>query len=465
MKKFTILTSLFILHLSFFTLSAQTITTVAGDYILGNGFSGDGGQATAAQFYTPMGVAVDASGNIYVVDQGNNVVRKVDGAGIMSTYAGNYAYGSGYSGDGGMATAAELNNPFGVAVDASGNILIADAGNNVVRKVNTSGAISTVAGKYSYGAGYSGDGGMATSAELNSPRGVSFDAFGSLYISDEGNNVIRKVKPTGIIGTVAGNHSYGAGYSGDGGNATAAELNHPDGITLDASGNLYIADVSNEVIRMMNGAGIISTVAGNNSYGVGFSGDGGVATAAELWFPYGVAVDGAGNLYIADLNNSAVRMVDVSGTITTVAGMGGNGGYSGDNGPATAAQLNSPDAVAFDQSGNMYIADYFDNVIRKVTSITLGINQTTSPTTFTTFPNPAQNVIHLQLQSEAKAELVEVYNIAGQKVQTSSHPSPLGEGASVSYALNISSLSDGVYFLKVQMQDGGSVVREVEIVR
>jgi len=288
--------------------SYAQISTVAGKNALGAGYSGNGGPAIAAQLNSPIGIAFDATGNMYIADRGNNVIRKVTTAGIISTVAGNNALGAGYSGDGGAATAAQLNFPFCIAFDAAGNMYIADAGNNVIRKVTTAGIISTVAGKNSLGAGYTGDGGAATAAQLNYPFDIAFDATGNLYIADISNNVVRKVTTAGIISTVAGNGI--SGYSGDGGAATAAHFSSPENIAFDAAGNMYISDNANYVIRKVTTAGIISTVAGNHTSG--YSGDGGAATAAQLNLPSGIAFDAAGNLYIADFSNNVIREVTAS---------------------------------------------------------------------------------------------------------------------------------------------------------
>ncbi|NCX95569.1 MAG: hypothetical protein EBX41_04010, partial [Chitinophagia bacterium] len=283
---------------------------------------------------------------------------------IITTIAGNGS--GGYSGDGGAATAASLNEPKGVAVDASANVYIADCFNNRIRKVNTSGIISTIAGNGS--AGYSGDGGAATAASLSLPKGVAVDASGNVYFPDQNNNRIRKVNTSGVISTIAGNGSLG--YSGDGGAATAASLSGPYGVAVDASGNVYIADCFNNRIRKVNTSGVISTIAGNGYHDStgrgGYGGDGGAATAASLNYPIGVAVDASGNVYIADYNNKRIRKVNTSGIISTIAG-NGSPGYSGDGGAATAASFNYSEGVAVDASGNVYIADSYDNRIRKVT--------------------------------------------------------------------------------------------------
>jgi sugar lactone lactonase YvrE len=290
--------------------------------------------------------------------------------GLISTLAGNRT--PGYSGDGGAATSGELSGPFGVAVDASGNLFIADTDNSRIREVGTNGIITTVAGNGT--PGYSGDGGAATNGELSYPYGVALDASGSLFVADLGNNGIRKVGTDGIITTVAGNGTFG--YSGDGGAATNAALSGPSGVAVDAIGNLFIADWENFRIRKVGTNGIIATVAGNGI--AGYSGDGGAATDAELDRPItfgpgaefpppptGVAVDATGNLFIADLGNFRIRKVGTNGIITTVAGSR-TPGYSGDGGAATNAALSGPSGVAVDASGNLFIADTGSNVIRKV---------------------------------------------------------------------------------------------------
>ncbi|MBZ5630101.1 MAG: hypothetical protein LAO06_14675, partial [Acidobacteriia bacterium] len=340
---------------------APVITTVAGNGSYS--YSGDNGPATSAGLNIPLGVAVDSAGNLYIADLSNNRIRKVDTSGTITTVAGTGT--AGYSGDGGPATSAELNDPDGVAVDSAGNLYIAEESNNRIRKVDASGTITTVAGTGT--AGYSGDGGPATSAELNNPWGVAVDSAGNLYIADLSNQRIRKVDTSGTITTVAGGGSGCTGQTdsvGDGCSAISAELDGPAGVAVDSAGNIYIGEVGNERIRKVDASGTITTVAGNGT--PGYSGDNGPATSAELFDPYGVAVDSAGNLYIADQRNQRIRKVDASGTITTVAGTGTEG-YNGDNMAATSAEFDYPHGVAVDSAGNLYIADAFNNRIRKVT--------------------------------------------------------------------------------------------------
>jgi sugar lactone lactonase YvrE len=294
--------------------SNQVFQVSAGGMIAllaGNGaqsFSGDNGPAASASLNSPAAVAVNSSGEVFIADTLNNRIRMVSG-GIITTVAGNGT--AGYAGDGGKAVSAQLNSPSGVAVDSNNNLYIADTGNNVIRMV-ASGTITTVAGNGT--AGFSGDGGTPTSAEMSIPSGLAVDSGGNLYIADTGNNVIRMVSG-GAITTVAGNTTRG--YSGDGGPAVSAWLSNPAGVAVDASGNLYIADTNNSVIREVSG-GNITTIAGNGTGG--FSGDNGPATFALLSNPDGVAVDASGNIVIADTLNNQIRVVSGSGIITTVAG-------------------------------------------------------------------------------------------------------------------------------------------------
>ena len=336
------------------------ITTVAGAKDVG--FSGDGGLATEAVFNFPERIAVDGVGNLYIADSLNDRIRKVDAVtGIITTVAGSGE--EDFLGDGGPATEAVLRFPQQMAFDGGGNFLIADSVNERIRKVDLStGIITTVAGRSE--PGFSGDGELATEASLNTPKGVAVDAAGNVYIGDHINHRIRRVDVgNGIITTLAGNGERG--FSGDGGPATAASLNKPRHVAIDAAGNLLITDISNHRVRKVDlTSGIITTVAGNDERG--FSGDGGPASEASLNFPRSVKVDAAGNLFIIDSGNHRVRRVDLnSGIITTVAG-NGERGLSGDGGPATEAAMNLPVGLAFDQDGNLFVADYSNNRIRKV---------------------------------------------------------------------------------------------------
>ena len=338
-----------------------TIATIAGTGQ--GGFSGDGGPATQARLYAPTGVALDGAGDLYIADSRNHRIRRVDATtGTITTIAGTGVRG--YSLDGGLAVEARLWAPRDVALDGAGDLYIADSGTDRIRKVDaTTGTITTIAGTGR--GGFGGDGGPATEAQLYAPRGVAVDSAGNLYIADSLNERIRKVDAdTGTITNFAGRT-----FSGDGGPASQAHIFEPDGVAVDSAGNLYVADTKNHRIRRVNATtGTITTIAGTGESG--FSQDGGPATQAQLYYPEGVAVDGTGNIYIADTNNRRIRKVDAAtGTITTIAGTGLQD-HGGDGGPATLARLYGPTGVAVDGAGNIYIADTNSHSIRKVDAAT-----------------------------------------------------------------------------------------------
>jgi NHL repeat-containing protein len=318
---------------------------------------GDGHPAVLANLHKPQQVAVDGSGNVYIADTVDHKIRFVDTTGTINLFAGNGVRG--FGGDGGTATNANLDLPVGVSIDGSGNVLIADTGNQRVRLVS-GGVIQTLAG-----GGTGGDGGPALSALLAGPYNVTEDQAGNLYIADTGNNRIRKVS-SGTISTIAGTGS--AGYTGDGGPATSAMLNGPTSVAVDASGNVFFSDTGNAVVRKIAG-GTITTVAGSGNScfpTTSACGDGGPATSAGITWPLTVAVDSSDNLYIADYFAFKVRKVNgATQIISTVAGVG-IAGRTGDGGPATAAKLDHPSSVALDSKGSLFISDQFNNKVRKV---------------------------------------------------------------------------------------------------
>jgi uncharacterized protein (TIGR03437 family) len=357
------------------TAWAQTvpqITTVAGTGTPGS--SGDGGPAVQAALNNPTYDATDLSGNLYIADQNNNRIRKVDSKGIMTTVAGTGS--PGFSGDGGPATQAALNTPTGVCTDAAGNLYINDLTNLRVRKVDTSGIITTVAGNGIKAS--NGDGGPATQASLYIPIRCATDAVGNLYIVDQGAHKIRKIDPTGTISTFAGtgNHlGVPADFSGEGVPATTADLNNPTAVTVDASGNVFFSDQFNQRIRKVDTTGIITTVAGNGV--IGYSPDNVPARSAALNYPGGLVVDQNGDLYFVDAANFRLRRIS-NGVLSTVAGTGSTGSPNGDNGPAASANLTDPFGLAIDGPGNLYVVEVTDARIRKVSGAAAAV-----PPTFT----------------------------------------------------------------------------------
>lgn len=332
------------------------ISTVAGDAYTRS--IGDVGPATQAILNTPKGLGMDVTGNLYIADSGTHRIRKMDAGGVISTVAG--LGSAGLAGNGRPASQAYLSAPAGVSPDGAGNLLVADTGNHRIRLIAPGGTIRTVAG--SGGNGLGGDGVQATMMPLHGPMAALPGPDGKLYIADTLSSRILVVSAAGYITTAAGNAS--AGDSGDGGQAPQAQLREPSSLALDAGGNLYFADTLNQRIRKVDPAGVISTVAGCGKEG--YAGDGGPAVDARLYNPRGVAVDGDGNLYIADTDNNVVRKVGTDGTIHTIAGTGA-AGVDGDGGIATAAHLNGPWGLVLDGSGNLYVADSANHRVRRLT--------------------------------------------------------------------------------------------------
>jgi len=454
-KTYVILVSLFVYGLLSANITlAQPgyISTIAGDGI--GGFFGDGGQALVARFYGPAGIAVDPSGNLYIADYGNDRIRKVTYAtGNISTIAGSgyLAPTSGaYSSDGGPATAADLYTPDGITLDASGNIFFADQGNNRIRMINaTTGIITTVAGDST--GGYSGDGVAATASELYYPSAVAFDGAGDLYIADWENNRIRKVTmSTGIISTFAGTGV--PGYSGDGRPATAAKLFKPSSLAFDISGNLLITEYGNSTLRKITKAtGIITTIAGTGV--AGYSGDSSSSVGAQLNRPLDVKTDTAGNIYIADWDNYRVRMISSSsGLITTIAGDGTEGYIDGV--PATEAEISAADGLSLDSYGNLYISDEFNNVIREVVCpvcVQERVIVTNNNYMTNIYPNPATS--ELTITSYSKIKSIGISNLIGQTVYTHEYNSS-------QVNVDVSTLPPGMYLVKINGTEVRKFVKE-----
>ncbi len=366
MKHFLVL-CLFISVL--YRANSQKISTFAGNGAAG--YNGDNIQATAASLNGSYQIIFDRNDNLLIADYANHRVRKITPAGKITTIAGNGL--GGYTGDGGLATHASMYYPEGLALDSVGNLFIADNGNSVIRKVDTFGIITTIAGNGFLG--FSGDGGPARNAQLYNPGGLSLDKYGNLFFADIHNNRIRKIDKNGIITTVAGNGGYA--YNGDNIAATSASLYTPHSVTVDSVGNIYIPDIYNNRVRKVSSNGIITTIAGTGTGS--YSGDSGLATQATLYSPTGILIDHNGNILIADFNNNVIRKVDTSGIISTIAGTGAQG-FNGDGGNAVSAVLNRPFSLIFNSSGDLYFVDRENNRVRKITNV-----QTALPVTITNF--------------------------------------------------------------------------------
>ncbi|HEY8999881.1 MAG TPA: NHL repeat-containing protein [Mucilaginibacter sp.] len=306
------------------------------------------GTGKAVKFNHPFGLAVDANGNLYIADEGNNVIRKMDSTGLVSTFAG---IGGVKGSANGVDSLATFNKPFGVATDVAGNVYVADAGNNQIRMIGTAGMVSTFAGT-----GIAGASDVADSVSFNSPLGVAVDGTGNVYVADYENNLIRKITQAGVVSTLAGSGAQGA----DDGLDTAATFNLPEALAVDAAGNVYVADNGNNLIRKVTPIGQVSTFAGSGQPG---SGDG-TGNAASFNSPFGIAIDANGNLYVADSGNNLIRKITPGGVVTTIAGSGSKGA---NDGTGKAASFNTPSGIAIDKSGNIYVADENNNLIRKIT--------------------------------------------------------------------------------------------------
>lgn len=321
-----------------------TVTTLAGSGVAGNA----NGIGTAASFNNPQGLAIDAAGNIYVADVANNRICKITQGGVVTTLAGNgrpgYANGTG--------TSASFYYPRGVAIDATGNVYVADQIFGLIRKITSSGVVNTLAGSGAQG----NINGTGTAASFSNPYGVAMDAAGNVYVADQINNLIRKITPAGVVSTFAGSGAQGHAN----GTGTAASFNYPIGVATDAAGNLYVADWGNNLIRKITSAGVVSTFAGSGVQGHA----NGTGAAASFLAPQGVATDATGNVYVADSGNNLIRKITPAGVVSTFAGSGAQGNA---NGSGAAASFYHPVGVATDAAGSVYVAELGNNLIRKIT--------------------------------------------------------------------------------------------------
>jgi type IX secretion system substrate protein/NHL repeat-containing protein len=385
---------------------AQIITTIAGG---GTSGLGDGGPAVDCELKFPYSAAVDAAGNLYIADLQNNRIRKVNTSGIITTIAGTGV--EGYGGDDSAATAAKLALPSGVAVDVAGNVYVSDNGNHRIRMVNTAGIITTVAGT---GApGYNADGIAATAAKLYSPHGIAVDGIGNLYICDVLNNRLRKVDGSGTITTIAGTGTPGILAANV--PATSASIGQPFGVAVDKSGNIFFADVTDNMVCKINTGGIISIVAGTGT--AGYNGDNISATTTKLNQPFDVVVDGIGNVVIADLYNYRIRIVNTSGIISTIAGTG-TSGFSGDGGAAMGAEIGGVTGLALDKFDNLYIVENENFRIRYIKN-SLSFNTINVPIqNINIYPNPScSGDFTVDISGDNNEISIIISNVIGEKVK------------------------------------------------
>jgi sugar lactone lactonase YvrE len=379
----------------FSLLHAQVISTFAGSGSQGAA----NGTGTAASFFNPTGVAVDGSGNVYVADQANNLIRKITPAGLVSWFAG----GGQGAADG---TAASFYAPTGIAIDGSGNVYVGDQENHLIRKITPTGAVSTFAGSGSVGF----SNGIGTAASFSNPAGVAVDASCNVYVADVYNNSIRMITPAGVVSTLAGSGAYGFAN----GAGTAASFNHPTGVAVDVLGDVYVADKGNHLIRKITPAGVVSTLAGSGTNGY----SNGTSTTASFNNPTGLAVDGSGNVYVADEYNNRIRKITSSGVVSTFAGSGNPLDPSGKLLPGSGpASFYAPSAVAVDVTGDFYVADTKNNRIRKITGIPAGIEELISVSDMKLYPIPAKQTLTLALTLQVDGNLrLGLINISGIEV-------------------------------------------------
>lgn len=405
-------TTIFLLSAFITTLmsTAQVVTTLAGS----GAFGFLDGTGAAAQFNAPWGVSTDATGNVYVADYLNNKIRKITPAGVVSTLAGST---QGFADDTG--TAAQFYLPTGVATDAAGNVFVADTYNEKIRKITPSGVVTTFAGSGVYGF----TDGTGAAAQFHDPFGIATDAAGNVYVADTNNNKIRKITPTGVVSTLAGS-TYGFAD----GTGAMAQFYRPYGVATDAAGNVYVADKDNHKIRKITPAGEVSTLAGSTQ---GFAD--GIGTAAQFNNPYGVTTDAAGNVYVGDGLNNKIRKITPAGVVSTVAGS--TAGFT--DGTGVAAQFSRPYGVTTDAAGNVYVGDWNNSKIRKITQ-QLGVSQNDNTSRITIYPNPVTTVLNIQLENGCVLDKIIITDLTGKVVIQTENTT----------TVNIEKLSKGIYFFK-----------------
>ena len=361
------------------------------------------GTGSAARFCGPSGISVDASGNVYVADTNNHTIRKITAAGVVSTFAGEAGTISNKNNTN-IFSPANFYSPSGVAVDASGDVYVADTSNHLIRKITATGWV-----RYFAGSGTAGSiDGIGTAARFNTPTGVAVDASGNVYVADTDNHTIRKITSAGEVSTLAGSAGIFGSTDGTG---TDARFYFPSGVAVDALGNVYVADSSNSTIRKITSAGVVTTLAG--SAGINGSTNG-TGITARFKVPNGVAVDASGNVYVADSFNQTIRKITLAGVVSTLAGSAGTSGST--DGIGTTARFYVPQGMVVDASGNMYVADTNNSRIRKITGIPLGNVNFEVASNLKIYPNPAKAVLHIQTPNNISIDKVCIIDLTGKKV-------------------------------------------------
>ncbi len=454
-KAYVLLLPLTLLVSAMASAQAGYINTIAGDGIAG--YAGDGQPAVNGKIDTIGYTAVDDSGNVYIADAQNNRIRKVYAqTGIMATIAGNGT--PGFTGDYGWATQAEIYYPFGICVDKNRNIYFTDNGNGVVRKINqATGIIYTIAGTGD--SGTSGNGGKADTCRFVDPTGIAVDAAGNVYVADDIACTVRKINASDSIITLYAGCNVN-GYSGDGGQATVAKLNNPLGIAMDNSGNLYIAEWSEFTVRKVDALGIINEFAGipgNNTY---TTASGPIATAIPMGSPTGVTCDKVGNVYIADAGNSVIRQINGSNGYDYVIAGSPNIGFSGDGGLAVDAELNYPFSVSIDTNYNLYIGDLLNFRIRKANGGPTAVPQISASGNFAVYPNPANSTLNIQFSGTFTSgnNTIEIEDMIGRTIASyNKNVEP-----NYTFSTDISTLATGMYFIKISNATSYSVLKFIK---
>jgi sugar lactone lactonase YvrE len=427
-KVFFLLISIAVLSLHI--LQAQVVTTLAGSGTTGSVDA----TGTLASFNYPYGLAVDNTGNVYVADTDNNKIRKITSTGVVTTLAGSGLQGSVDA----VGTLASFFDPTGVAIDGYGNVYVADAGNNKIRKISPTGVVTTLAGSGNYGSVDA----TGTLASFNTPYGLAVDGFENVYVADYNNNKIRKITPTGVVTTFAGS---GLKDSVDA-VGTLASFNTPGGVAVDGSGNLYVVDSGNNKIRKITSSGVVTTLAGSGAYdSIDATG-----TLASFFSPTGVAVDAFGNVYVADQSNSKIRKITSSGVVTTLAGSGAHGSVDA---IGTLASFYLPSGVAVDGYGNVYVADELNSEIRKISLTVTAIENYSTTIGLSVFPNPTTGDLHIT--ASENLQLI-IYNAQGIKVMEQN----LLEGSN---SISLESYKPGLYI--IQSTNGKSQSQQYRIIK